>query len=118
MGVLMKCGHAAQGTMKVDGQDKPCCVICYPKPEANIPQDSSKALASLVGRMARCSYYNGRWKPGPSIGGCCCDDCRKREPQQGRACKCEQPSSPDLAFFTHHPEKPYDEFYCGCHGWD
>lgn len=24
----------------------------------------------------------------------------------------------DIAFFKYRPEKEYDEYYCGCHGWD
>lgn len=28
------------------------------------------------------------------------------------------PSSTDLAFFEHRPDKPEDIYYCGCYGWD
>lgn len=28
------------------------------------------------------------------------------------------PSSTRLAFFRHHPNKEFDEYYCGCWGWD
>ena len=28
------------------------------------------------------------------------------------------PSSSNLAFFKHHPNKVEDEYYCGCMGWD
>lgn len=27
-------------------------------------------------------------------------------------------SSTELAFFEYHPDREYDEYYCGCHGWD
>lgn len=27
-------------------------------------------------------------------------------------------SSWDLAFFQHKPNEEYDEYYCGCYGWD
>lgn len=43
---------------------------------------------------------------------------------QGRFAHCAYgkharvPSSPDLAFFESHPDKPEDEYYCGCRGWD
>lgn len=30
----------------------------------------------------------------------------------------EKPSSFALAFFKYQPDKPTDEFYCGCWGWD
>ena len=43
----------------------------------------------LKGRLARCSY------------------CRKTAP-----------SNIDLPFFTHIPDKDYDDYYCGCRGWD
>lgn len=53
-----------------------------------------KEIASdlnLAGRIARCAY---------------CGETR---------------SSPDrecLAFFRHRPDRKFDEFYCGCRGWD
>ena len=43
----------------------------------------------LTGRMARCSYGGN-----------------------------EVPSSWNLAFFRHRPERDHDEYYCGCYGWD
>lgn len=43
----------------------------------------------LTGRIARCSY-----------------------------CKKEAPSSLGLAFFLHLPDREYDDYYCGCCGWD
>ena len=104
---MMKCGHAAQGTHHLpDGTDEPCCIICFGiHPGANVIDD---APPSLEGRMARCSYYG---KP-PRRNEC--DKCRS-----GGTCQCERPSDPErLAFFQHHPDRQYDEFYCGCHGWD
>lgn len=47
----------------------------------------------LAGRKARCSYF-------------------------GLKCKGERESSNDLPFFKHRPDKPYDEYYCGCYGWN
>lgn len=44
----------------------------------------------LTGRIARCSYHQANGVP----------------------------SSTKLAFFRHHPEREYDEYYCGCFGWD
>lgn len=85
---MMKCGHAANATTKRDGKDIPSCVICSPKPEATIIDD---APDSLEGRMAKCAY---------------------------RDCKSAQPSSSNLAFFEHKKDKPTDEYYCGCRGWD
>ena len=41
----------------------------------------------------------------------------------GRHAKCTYcgriaPSTNSLAFFCHHPKNDYDEYYCGCRGWD
>ena len=44
-----------------------------------------------------------------------CDKCAKTE---DKACHCEEPSDPHLWFFVHKPDKPFDEFYCACHGAD
>lgn len=46
--------------------------------------------AKVEGRMMRCSYGHGT----------------------------PQPSDPRAAFFRSVPNEPYDEFYCGCWGWD
>lgn len=48
---------------------------------------------NLIGRKARCSYY-------------------------GRKCHSEVDSKYNLAFFEHKPKSKYDEYYCGCYGWD
>lgn len=42
---------------------------------------------------------------------------------EGRFAKCSDcgkisPSTDNLAFFRHHPKNDYDEYYCGCRGWD
>lgn len=36
-----------------------------------------------------------------------CHDCGKK-----------RDSSYDLPFFEYKPNEPYDEYYCGCMGWD
>ena len=43
----------------------------------------------LIDRRARCSY-----------------------------CKGECDSSLDLPFFEHRPSYPFDDYYCGCKGWN
>lgn len=99
---LMKCGHRAQATTN----GAPCCVICFPSPDSLVPVDT---LPDLTGRKARCS---------------CCN-------------KTTVDSSVDLAFYefrgpgTHYDSRvsnclttakeggfEYDNFYCGCYGWD
>lgn len=44
---------------------------------------------SLEGRQARCAY-----------------------------CKRIVDSSPELAYFGYKPHLEYDDYYCGCRGWD
>jgi hypothetical protein len=47
----------------------------------------------LTGRKARCTYY-------------------------GSKCHSEIDSRLNLAFFNHKPDSKYDEYYCGCWGWN
>lgn len=95
---MMVCGHAANGyRMNVDGTRTELCVIC-----AGIGNDEGSTPApapDLTGRMARCTYTHGR---------------------DGKPCRRERPSSlgGSLAFFRHLPDQPYDEWYCGCWGWN
>ena len=89
---MMGCGHAANAT---DGHGRPCCVICH-----GIKDGANRVVVTppdFTGRRARCSY-------------------RKR--RDGELCTAEEDSSPNLAFFAHRPNKDFDEFYCGCWGWD
>lgn len=87
---LMGCGHSANGTLKGrDGEpDRPACAIC-----AGIVPGASIVVEkpSLEGRRSRCLY-----NPTAS----------------------EVDSAWSLPFFSHRPENPYDEHYCGCMGWD
>ena len=93
-GVLMKCGHIAQGINAKTG--KPTCLICVGlTPDAEIVDDAPPSL--LEGRMAECCYSHGR---------------------DGRPCKKKVPSSYSLPFFEHRPDKETDQWYCGCWGWD
>ena len=70
-------------------QGEPVCVICAGR---NNGWNQIVDTPNLEGREARCTYYR---------------DCGKA-----------QPSAMSLAFFGHHPKRAYDEFYCGCRGWD
>ena len=69
-------------------ENEPCCAICAPSPQSFKVVDAP----DLSGRVARCSHYS--------------------------RCKSEKPSSMSLAFFSHHPDKQHDDYYCGCFGWD
>ncbi len=89
---MMKCGHAANAKT---ADNKPACVIC------NCTEISEQEI-DLTGRKARCAYYG------------------KTFTHQGRkiTCTSESESSTSLPFFKHKPESKYDEYYCGCWGWD
>lgn len=92
---MMKCGHAATGT---NGDGNPSCVSCAGLDPGASEVDESPP--SLVGRAAQCPY-----------------------------CKRLGPSTTDLPFFEYlgpgsrhykckNGPKEFDEFYCGCRGWD
>jgi len=98
---LLACGHVAESTSR-DGQ--PTCPICF---GIDAGADTVIPTPDLIGRKARCAYYGKLPRKNE------CDVCRTGSP-----CQCERPSSLDLAFFEYKPEAEYDEFYCGCHGWD
>ncbi len=55
---------------------------------------------------------------------CNCFEIAENKPNiQGRKAKCGQcgritDSSYDLPFFEYKQDKDYDEYYCGCYGWD
>jgi len=40
--------------------------------------------------------------------------------RKAKCCYCNNivPSNLKLAFFRHRPTDEYDEYYCGCFGWD
>lgn len=112
---LMKCGHRAQGYMSktyrgVTTPKIPACMICAGLSEEQ-PDPATVVVPEpdMTGRMARCAYYGSRTYKNE------CDICKK---QPDQVCHCEQLSTDDLAFFEYKPDKPYDEFYCGCHSWD
>ena len=106
MATMMKCGHASQG---IDGDGKPVCVICYPEPGATQVDDNAPDLA---GRKARCAYYGQRKSRG---GGC---DYPRGEKEKSDHCHCITDSDSNLPFFNHKPNSEYDDYYCGCGGWD
>jgi len=89
---MMKCGHAANAET---ADNKPACGICG-------CTELSEQEIDLTGRKARCAYYG------------------KVVKLQGRTSRCESESesSTSLPFFAHKPESEYDEYYCGCLGWN
>lgn len=107
---MMECGHAAQA---VDGEGNPGCVICVGiNPGATIVAKNPPDLST---RRARCSHFGRGTAKGQGL------RCRNECNYGGEAdtiCKCEQPSSSALPFFSHRPDAPFDDFFCGCWGWD
>lgn len=56
-------------------------------------EEVAENIPDLIGRKARCSYFGNR-------------------------CNSEVDSRVELAFFKYKPNAKYDEYYCGCYGWD
>ena len=95
---LMKCGCVAQGvTTKYEGK-----IIDPPIPTCLIHECMEEAdeQPSLEGRKARCGYGKdgGRYKHHTPYA--------------------ETESKYTLPFFKYCPDQKYDDYYCGCYGWD
>ena len=85
---LMRCGCVAQATDMKTG--KPVCAIHIGiRPGADEIVREVQGNEELKGRTAKCAYGDTT-----------------------------VPSSWDLAFFEHHPDREQDTYYCGCWGWD
>jgi hypothetical protein len=112
---MMKCGHSANG---FNGKHEPCCVICAGlTPDAEIVVEAP----DLSKRRARCfhygqtgTYHRGR---GADCGWNAVPEGETIKPVNG-ICMCEVKSSMNLPFFEYKANKEFDEFYCGCWGWD
>lgn len=145
---MMACGHAANGTQRIDGVDVPCCVICAGTGVGEKARTVVAAPPDLTGRRARCTYFDesiGKCKP-------------TRHTRFTNPTNSERASDPGLPFFeymgpgsehatqtckcryhavahlnpnpltgrpgiTNHKFEPigpaeFDRFYCGCWGWD
>lgn len=110
MATMMKCGCAA--TAKTVPEGNPVCVV-------HACKDAAESEPDLTGRTARCTYRKGP--------GCEANASRSRQRMQGGEVQygqvprgkktAEAPSSTDLPFFQHHPDREYDDYYCGCFGW-
>ena len=74
----------------IDDAGNPVCAICCPDPKSTIVKRTIENMTDgLEGRKARCAW------------------CNKKTDSRW-----------DLAFFEYKPNKEYDEYYCGCGGWD
>lgn len=89
---MMKCGHRANSVVKdKDGNERLACVICAGIVDGAYEIDNSPP--SLKGRVAKCCYKGS---------------CRNTKPSDSKG----------LAFFKHNPDSEFDEYYCGCRGWN
>lgn len=74
----------------MDSSGNPTCIICFPNPKSIIVKRKLINMTDgLEGRKAKCAW------------------CNKKTDSRW-----------DLAFFEYKPDKEYDEYYCGCGGWD
>lgn len=92
---MMDCGCAAQG---IDGNGNPVCVV-------HAIVDGTKGriqtqAPDLEDRQARCGYDHGA-------------GCPKNKGRDSRVS-----SAMTLAFFKYQPDSEYDDYYCGCWGWN
>ena len=104
--VLMKCGCVSNAINAKTNE--PVCIIHMGLTKDAEIIDSNPP--TLVNRMARCNYF-GKIPSGSNHSsnyGC----------KRGEHCMCQQPSSLDLPFFSINNTKEFDEFYCGCWGWE
>jgi len=93
---IMKCGHSANAVCRSDGINNfdppiPSCVICSCCEIDESPPD-------LSNRKAQCAYSEKR------------DGGKHGDPVRS--------DTANLAFFMHRPDREFDEYYCGCWGWD
>lgn len=105
---LMKCGCVAQGVCSAQGGVKfnpaiPACVTHDCLEIAEVQPD-------LTGRTARCSYKS-----------CKVHLEKYRDTHYGKLRedgRSYAPSNLNLPFFMYKPTEEYDEYFCGCMGWD
>lgn len=102
---ILVCGHSPNAIQTMSNGDKiPACAICDCNEFAETP--------SLDGRMARCFHYGSPAVKLRDMGGC---DTRANRQSP---CLCEVPSTFKLWFFEYKADGDFDEYYCGCHGYD
>ena len=105
---LMKCGCVAQGVRTASAGVKhdpplPICMIhdCL---------EVAESVPDLTGRTARCTYRS-----------CKTYLAKYRDTHYGELRpdgRSYAPSALNLPFFKHVPASEYDEYFCGCMGWD
>ena len=105
---MMKCGCAAQGVRTATGGEKhdPPLAFCLIHDCIEV----ADVAPDLTQRIARCTYrscktYLAKYR----------DTHYGELREDGRS---YAPSSLKLPFFRHKPDEQYDEYFCGCMGWD
>ena len=105
--VMMKCGCVAQGMLTARAGVK----LSPPIPVCGVHDCTDIAEApDLTGRTARCSYRS-----------CKQYLAKYRDTHYGELradSRSYAPSDLKLPFFKHKPAEEYDEYFCGCMGWD
>lgn len=88
----MECGHANNGTLySPNGVSKPMCMMCGCD---KIKKEITDVKEGLKNRTALCVGHKGGADYAPT------------------------PSRWNLPFFQYTPQYKYDEYYCGCWGWE
>ena len=73
----------------VTSDGRPCCAVCNDASARLVDRELVDDFDGLHGRRARCPY-----------------------------CGATVPSKWSLPFFKYEPTKAFDDYYCGCFGWD
>lgn len=134
--MLMKCGHESQATYQAtkDSPVQDSCVICWDPhttdwraPEDNKPDLTNRQAQCSCGRTRpsdpdKLAFFEYRG-PGSKIAARACKHCGFYE--EAHSTGFWNKSNGDLSllsprFHAFKPHGPYDfdEFYCGCRGWD
>lgn len=88
----MKCGHVSSA---YDADNEPMCVICAGiHIGCNQIDMACSGTVGLEGRVARCNDHKQGGGSGVAL------------------------SRWELPFFKYCSNQKYDEYYCGCWGWD
>ena len=111
-GPMMTCGHTANGKRSDD--KAPVCIVCNCETVKGVEPN-------LEGRMAKCSYG---CKPVPSSTKLAFfkfkGEGSEAATQTCKRCKsyqCAHTEKYSCVFFPHGTFE-FDEYYCGCFGWD
>jgi hypothetical protein len=118
MKIMMKCGHSANAKINVNGEYVQGCTFCS-------ETEPAMKMPDLTNRIASCSMCNNKQPStnyvnlaffefkgeGSSKGKIACKNCNYYESAHGLShVPCKE--------FTPKGAFEFDEYYCGCRGWD